>query len=229
MTMIHLYVKTHRGTGMKYFGKTSKDPVAYRGSGALWKRHLRKHGNDVVTSVVASFDDETQRDDLMQFALSFSREHDIVALSEWANLIEEDGLAGKPIGSPGYVPNADQRRQHSLNSRAMWQAPDFRAKVGAAQAVAWANPERRAALAEVMRNQPESQRQAQSERMKRYHRDAPEGAWEIGRLPKSAKHREAIAAALRGRPKSPEHRAALRAAALRRRKLEAIVPDIDRP
>lgn len=214
--IIHLYVKTHRGTGMRYFGKTSRDPRKYRGSGVTWRRHLRKYGNDVDTSVLASFDDVTQREALKEFALSFSRENDIVASPSWANLIEEDGLAGKPIGSPGYVPTAGQRVQHAENSRAMWQDPEFRAKVLAAQAVAWDSPERRAALSELMRNQPESRRQAQSVRAQRYHQNKPDGSWDIGRLPRSQAHREAISRALRGRPKSPEHKAALREAALRR-------------
>lgn len=28
---IYLYVKTHRKTGLKYFGKTVKDPLTYKG------------------------------------------------------------------------------------------------------------------------------------------------------------------------------------------------------
>lgn len=234
MTVVHLYLKTHRTTGMKYFGKTTKDPQVYQGSGVFWRKHLRKHGNDVETSVVASFDDDTQRDALMEFALWFSRENHIVESSAWANILEEDGLAGKPVGAPGYVPTEEQRIQHANNSRAMWQDPEYRARLQQAQTAAWASrPERRAALTEFMRNQPESQRQAHSEWMRKYHQDKPEGGWEIGKLPKSQAHREAISKALRGRKRSPESRARIRAAALRRKpkidEPEVLIPDFDRP
>ena len=57
--MITLYVKTHRVTGLKYFGKTVKpDPYRYRGSGTYWLRHLRKHGYDVETKIVGTFENE---------------------------------------------------------------------------------------------------------------------------------------------------------------------------
>ena len=45
--IIYLYVKTHRKTGLKYLGKTKKDPFVYQGSGVHWKNHLNKHGYDV--------------------------------------------------------------------------------------------------------------------------------------------------------------------------------------
>lgn len=56
--IISLYIKTHNITGLKYFGKTIKNPLKYKGSGKYWKRHLAIHGNDVTTEVVATFDNE---------------------------------------------------------------------------------------------------------------------------------------------------------------------------
>jgi hypothetical protein len=50
--MIYLYVKTHNKTGLKYLGKTKKDPFKYTGSGIYWKKHLLIHGNDVSTQVL---------------------------------------------------------------------------------------------------------------------------------------------------------------------------------
>lgn len=41
--MIHLYIKTHNTTGLKYFGKTTKDPYKYLGSGKHWRAHLKIH------------------------------------------------------------------------------------------------------------------------------------------------------------------------------------------
>ena len=84
--MIYLYIKTHNQTGLKYFGKTTRDPFKYNGSGKYWKRHLEKHGNDVSTQVIAEFDDADQ---CTQFALSFSKENRIVESEDWANFREE--------------------------------------------------------------------------------------------------------------------------------------------
>jgi uncharacterized protein YdbL (DUF1318 family) len=86
-----LYIKQHRITGLKYFGKTTQDPYRYKGSGIYWKRHLEKFGNDVSTTWVKLF--ETQ-EELTKYALSFSNDKDIVNSKEWANLKPEDGLDG---------------------------------------------------------------------------------------------------------------------------------------
>ena len=50
--MIYLYLKTHNLTGLKYLGKTIKDPYEYSGSGIVWTRHLKSHGNDVTTEIL---------------------------------------------------------------------------------------------------------------------------------------------------------------------------------
>lgn len=93
--MIHLYVKTHQITGLKYFGKTSNDPFRYRGSGKHWVRHIKAHGNKVDTVIVKSFNDDEK---LLaeEFAVKYSIDNDIVNSKEWANLMIEttkDGLA----------------------------------------------------------------------------------------------------------------------------------------
>ena len=95
--MIHLYVKTHNKTGLKYFGKTTKeDPHGYVGSGKYWKSHLKVHGNDVSTEIVGTFISEVECE---KFALKFSNENDIVNSEDWANLIYENGLDGAPKGN----------------------------------------------------------------------------------------------------------------------------------
>lgn len=39
---ITLYIKIHNVTGLKYFGKTTKNnPEKYTGSGKHWKRHIK--------------------------------------------------------------------------------------------------------------------------------------------------------------------------------------------
>jgi hypothetical protein len=94
--MIYLYVKTHLKTGLKYFGKTTKDPQKYTGSGKYWKTHLKKNGNLVETKIIGTFDNEKE---CQSFALNFSKENDIVKSKEWANLIDENGLDGAPEGN----------------------------------------------------------------------------------------------------------------------------------
>jgi len=95
----YLYVKQHRTTGLKYFGKTSnKDPYVYLGSGLHWRRHLKTHGADVETISVWEFTDQKKCE---EFALKFSEENNIVESLEWANLKPENGRDGNLPGSPG--------------------------------------------------------------------------------------------------------------------------------
>jgi hypothetical protein len=92
--MISLYVKTHNKTGLKYFGKTKRKNVHnYIGSGVYWKRHLKKHGRDYTTDIIAQFS-EDQVDALKDFAINFSIENNIVKSNEWANFTIETGLDG---------------------------------------------------------------------------------------------------------------------------------------
>jgi hypothetical protein len=86
-----LYIKQHN-TGLKYFGKTiRKDPIRYLGSGDHWKQHLAKHGANITTTWCQLF---TNKDELVDYALSFSKDNNIVESKEWANLIVENGLDG---------------------------------------------------------------------------------------------------------------------------------------
>jgi hypothetical protein len=86
MEPIHLYIKTHRATGKKYFGQTKKNPFEYPGSGKMWKEHLREHGNDVQTEVFGTFSD---RDACKAAARKFSSDNDIAKSDLWLNLIPE--------------------------------------------------------------------------------------------------------------------------------------------
>lgn len=121
---IYLYIKTHNDTGLKYFGKTTKkDPHKYTGSGKYWKRHLKKHGNNYSTEIIATFEDEFA---CQEFALSFSKEHNIVDSDEWANLQEENGLDGAPIGHAGHKFTQEQLQKISESSKQRWVDPEFR-------------------------------------------------------------------------------------------------------
>ena len=87
----YLYIKTHKITGLKYFGKTIKDPYTYNGSGQYWKRHLKKHGYDCETEILGFYENY---DECKEAALKFSLINNIVESKEWANLMLEDGNTG---------------------------------------------------------------------------------------------------------------------------------------
>lgn len=92
----YLYIKTHNQTGLKYFGKTIKDPFEYNGSGTYWLRHLEKHGYDITTSIVGYYTDKQL---CKETAIEFSKSQNIVESKDWANLCDENGTDG------GYRPN----------------------------------------------------------------------------------------------------------------------------
>ena len=89
-----LYIKQHNTTGLRYFGKTTKDPKVYLGSGKYWLRHLKEHSEDITTVWCEEF---TNMDQLVEFATFFSEFHDIVDAVDsrgkkiWANMIPENG------------------------------------------------------------------------------------------------------------------------------------------
>lgn len=93
-----LYIKQHNVTGLKYFGKTFRDPLKYNGSGKNWTTHLQIHGKNVTTIWCQLFH---TREEVYNYATQFSIENLIVESDQWANLIIETGLAGVPTGKQG--------------------------------------------------------------------------------------------------------------------------------
>ena len=93
---ITLYIATHNKTGLKYFGKTTRYFTTqelqskYHGSGTYWKRHLKKHGDDVTIEIYGIYN----IDEVNEVALRYSEENNIVKSKEYANLIIENGLDG---------------------------------------------------------------------------------------------------------------------------------------
>jgi len=85
----YLYIKKHNVTGLKYFGKTVRDSLKYKGSGQYWLTHLKQHGNDVTTEWCKLFHNEKE---LVEYAINFSNTHNIVESKDWANLIVENGI-----------------------------------------------------------------------------------------------------------------------------------------
>jgi hypothetical protein len=96
MTETYLYIKQHSITGMKYFGKTTRDPYKYNGSGKHWLRHIKKHGKEHVKTIWCKL--FTDIDELERTAIAMSEMYDVVDSEYWANLINENGLDGNPSG-----------------------------------------------------------------------------------------------------------------------------------
>lgn len=89
---IYLYVKTHNKTGLKYLGKTEKDPYKYKGSGLHWLRHLKKHGSDLTTVILRECHSENE---VKIWGMHYSEKWNVVESQEWANLKEERGDGGR--------------------------------------------------------------------------------------------------------------------------------------
>jgi hypothetical protein len=107
--MISLYIKTHNVTGLKYLGKTIKDPHKYKGSGKYWLRHLQLHGNDVSTEVIFQTDDLSEFREIAEY---YSELFNVVESSEWANLIVENGSGGdNPLSR---TPEAIRKRKETM-------------------------------------------------------------------------------------------------------------------
>ena len=95
MKPTYLYIKRHKVTGLRYFGKTVKDPLTYYGSGKYWTRHIKKHGPEHVETLWYQL--FTDRDTLTETALRMSDELGVVDDSTWANIVVENGIGG-PVG-----------------------------------------------------------------------------------------------------------------------------------
>jgi hypothetical protein len=109
---IYLYIKKHNKTGLQYFGKTIANPFTYCGSGKYWTRHLKTHGRDISTIEVWGFDNDALAE---EFALTFSKTHDIVGSDVWANLVPENGRGGTPGLPPANKgkPNSSEQNHHN--------------------------------------------------------------------------------------------------------------------
>lgn len=96
---IYLYVKWHSVTGLKYFGYTQNNPLTtkYYGSGIYWTSHIEKHGRKYVQDICFwIFEDQ---ESASNFALDFSKRHNIVESNEWANLVIEDAKPGAGVNA----------------------------------------------------------------------------------------------------------------------------------
>lgn len=87
---------------MRYLGQTSKDPFTYKGSGTYWKRHIKKHGYDVSTVILAECNSIQEVRDL---GMKYSNKWDVANSGEFANLKPETGES-----SYGWSPTEETRQ-----------------------------------------------------------------------------------------------------------------------
>jgi hypothetical protein len=109
----YLYIK-ESPLGLKYLGKTTKDPYVYMGSGKIWKRHLKKHNltqDDIKTEVVLETKDLTE---LITKGIELSRLYNIVESKDWANLREESGDGGD---TSKFIDYSDPKRHDPSHSK----------------------------------------------------------------------------------------------------------------
>lgn len=197
---IYLYIKTHNDTGLKYFGKTTKrDPHKYTGSGKYWKRHLKKHGSNYSTEIVATFEDEFA---CQEFALNFSKENDIVNSDEWANLQEENGLDGAPTGHAGHKFTQEQLQKIAETSKQRWQDPETRESLIQSQTASWTQQRKDSQSRRLLgKKRPEHSEKMRGRKLDQNHPFFNEH--------KTESHREKIKEALKGKPKTDEHKKSL--------------------
>lgn len=103
---IYIYVKTHRITGLKYLGKTIRDPYKYKGSGVRWSSHLKKYGNLVDTEILKEC---KSNHEVKTWGLYYSDLWDVANNPDWANLKPEEGDGGG--GCPGYKHTEESKQR----------------------------------------------------------------------------------------------------------------------
>jgi len=133
-TPTYLYIKQHSITGKLYFGKTIKNPEKYLGSGKRWVNHYNYHGREHVVNLWYCL--FYSKDELTQFALMFSKQQNIVELTDWMNLQNENGIDGN---SPDYIVSGETKLKH----KELWADPSYREKQSLARAESYANLVRR--------------------------------------------------------------------------------------
>lgn len=228
----YLYIKTHNDTGLKYFGKTTKDdPCAYKGSGKHWLAHIKKHGNKVMTEILGYYEN---KEDCMSAAELFSTENNIVESLEWANIIAENGLDGGHIERE-YNPMSDETKQklsEAMKGKEPWNKGIQGSTKGNTQP---RSEETKQKLSESLKGKQRTQESIEKTAAALRGRKRPEASkWLSGR-PVTEETRRKIAEGNRGKVLSEETKEKIRSArALQefteetKAKLKGMVPVVDK-
>lgn len=111
--MHKLMIKTHNVTGLKYLCYTQReDHDTYLGSGTVWKRHIKKHGNDITTEVIYETD---IYEEFVSHAKKLSDEYDVVGSDAWANLRPEEGTGGDTVSGKVWITDGVHDKYMSRN------------------------------------------------------------------------------------------------------------------
>ena len=147
MSIYYLYIKTHKNTGLKYLGKTTKDPFKYKGSGKDWKPHLDKYGNNHSTEILRECQ---SKEEVSQWGRYYSTLYNIVNAQDdfgnkiWANRIPETGG-----GTDN--PSAETRAKLRIKSSGRIRSPETREKMSVSH-IKSLTPEIRATRSKNARN-----------------------------------------------------------------------------
>lgn len=201
-----LYVKVHLITGMKYFGKTIKDPYKYKGSGKYWIAHMKRHGRDVKTIFAKRFTDPHE---MTKFAKIFSDDNRIASSDEWANLNEENGFDGAPVGHKPHKFTDEQKEKISRSSKRAWANKEMRERILLAQKKSWTD-ERREKQSEYLRTIAWTDERRMSHKEKLTGRKKSDETKKKLRKSHSKEWGMKISVSLKGVKKSEEHKAKLR-------------------
>ena len=108
--MHKLMIKTQIKTGLKYLCYTQTEGEQYdnyKGSGTLWKKHLKKHGDDISTELIYETEDKVE---FKKVATQKSIDLNIVESDEWANLKIEEGDGGDTVSNRMWITNGFDNR-----------------------------------------------------------------------------------------------------------------------
>lgn len=110
-----ILLKQHIKTGLKYlcFHHGTKDNCfKYTGSGTYWKKHITKHGTDLISTIILF--ESTKKDEIHEQGLKYSDLWDVVNSKDFANLVREDGSGGHEAMQ---TPEVRERAANTLRTR----------------------------------------------------------------------------------------------------------------
>lgn len=124
--MIYLYVKIHNKTGLKYLGKTIKDPYKYKGSGIIWSKHIKKYGYDVTTNILLATENKNE---IKEIGIFYSKLWNVVESAEWANLTVEEGQGGNTWNKKGRIISETAKMKMSKTRKGLLKSEETKLKM----------------------------------------------------------------------------------------------------